>query len=138
MSKKFLPILFIATLLLVAVILALPKDVTASELLGITPTTPPPTTPPPTTPPPTTPPPTTPPPTTPPPTTPPPTSDTPTEPPSTKSPSKPKTTEVVLLPATGESPTNPSQGMQWFFALTIIFLIGFILIRELKSSKIKK
>ena len=108
MSKKFLPILFIATLLLVAVILALPKDVTASELLGITPTTPPPT------------------------------SDTPTEPPSTKSPSKPKTTEVVLLPATGESPTNPSQGMQWFFALTIIFLIGFILIRELKSSKIKK
>lgn len=137
MSKKLLPILVVATLILAAVIFALPQGATASPELGITPTEPPATEPPPTEPPPTEPPPTEPPPTTPPPTTPP-TTDAPTEPPSTKSPSKPKTTEVVLLPATGESPTNPSQGMQWFFALTIIFLIGFILIRELKSSKIKK
>lgn len=146
MSKKFLPILIVAALLLVAIILALPKDAAASELLGITPTTPPPTTPPPTTPPPTTPPPTTPPPTTPPPTTPPPTTPPPTTevpattepPPSTDSSSKPKKTEVVLLPATGESPTNPSLGMQWFFALTMIFVIGIILIRTVVGAKIKK
>jgi hypothetical protein len=45
---------------------------------------------------------------------------------------------VVLLPATGETPVDSSQGMQWFFALTIIFLIGFILIREVKGAIIKK
>ena len=144
MSKKVIPILVIATLLLSAMIFALPQGATASPQLGITPTEPPPTEPPPTEPPPTEPPPTEPPPTEPPPTEPPPTEPPPTEPPpteppDTEEPSKPKKTEeIVLLPATGEGPLDSSQGMQWFFVLGIIFLIGFILVRELRSAKIKK
>ncbi len=144
MSKKFLPILIVAILIFIAVLLAMPKDATASQSLGIiTPSAPPTTEPPPPTtepPPPTTepPPPTTEPP---PPTTEPPPPTTEPPPPATERPSKPKEpkeTELVLLPATGEFPIDPSQGMQWFFALTMIFLIGFILIRTLRGAKIKK
>jgi hypothetical protein len=147
MSKKFLPILVVATLIFAAVILALPQGATASPQLGITPTDPTPTDPTPTDPTPTDPTPTDPTPTDPTPTDPTPTDPTPTDPtpteepteqPGTESPSKPKKTELVLLPATGESPTNPSQGMQWFFALTLIFVIGIILIRKVVGAKIKK
>jgi hypothetical protein len=51
---------------------------------------------------------------------------------------KPKATELVLLPATGEFPIDPGMGMQWFFALTMIFLIGLILFRTFKGAKTKK
>jgi hypothetical protein len=51
---------------------------------------------------------------------------------------KPKVTELVLLPATGEFPMDPGMGMQWFFALTMIFLIGLILFRTVKVAKTKK
>ena len=130
MSKKFLPILVVAALTLAAVLLALPQGATASKLLIITGTpSPTPTTTPTgtltTTP-----------------------TDTPTGivTPDTPTPTKettprtpqPKKTELVLLPATGEFPIDPAQGMQWFFALTMIFLIGFILIRTVKGSKTKK
>jgi outer membrane biosynthesis protein TonB len=140
MSKKILPLLVVTAIMLSAVIFALPHNATASPQLGITPTEPPvtetPVTPtePPVTETPVTP-------------TEPPVTETPvtpTEPPATEpppvteSPKEPKETEIVLLPATGESPIDSSHGMQWFFALTIIFLIGFILIREVKSAKIKK
>ena len=111
MSKKFLPFLVVATLILAAVIFALPHNATASRQLGITPTEPPVTE----------------------------TPETPTDPPPVTKTSKPKKTEVVvLLPATGEGPLDSSQGMQWFFVIGIIFLIGFILIRELRGVKIQK
>lgn len=153
MSKKYLPILIVTALILAVAILALPGNATASQLLGITitpiPTNTPTSTlivtePPPTTEPPpvTEPPPTTEPPpvTEPPPTTePPPATNTPTiiaqTPAAT---AKPKVTEVVLLPATGEFPIDPGMGMQWFFALTLIFLIGLILFRTVKGAKVKK
>jgi len=58
-------------------------------------------------------------------------------PPATAKP-KAQATELVLLPATGEFPIDPGMGMQWFFALTLIFLIGLILFRTVKGTKIKK
>jgi hypothetical protein len=45
---------------------------------------------------------------------------------------------VVLLPETGEFPIDPAQGIQWLFALTMIFLIGAILFRKFRTAKIKK
>ena len=137
MSKKFLRIPITTIFILSAMLLLVSQVVLAAPQLGITPTpSEPPVTETPVTP--------TEPPVTETPVTPtdPPVTETPvtpTEPPeATESTKKPKETEVVLLPATGESPIDPSQGIQWFFALTIILLIGFILIREVRGAKIKK
>jgi hypothetical protein len=136
MSKKYIAILVIPALIFAAALIALPKDAAASQLLGIT-ITPTPTdteTPTPTetespTPTPTM---------------------TLTEEPDTPTPTptqdqqrptntpRPQETEVVLLPETGEFPIDPAQGIQWIFALGMIFLIGLILIRTFRTARIKK
>ena len=127
MSKKYLALLGIPALLMVIAVVALPGDATATQLLGITITPTPIETEPPEEP-----------------------TPTPTEAPQEPTPTptdvtqppqatpKPKTTEVVLLPETGEFPIDPAQGIQWLFALTMIFLIGVILFRTFRTAKIKK
>ncbi len=126
MSKKYFVLLAVPALILAIAIMALPSDVTATQLMGIT-ITPTPTntlTPTPTIPvteepqPPT------------------PTPTDVTQPPQETP--KPKATELVLLPETGEFPIDPAQGIQWFFALTMIFLIGAILFRTFRTARIKK
>jgi outer membrane biosynthesis protein TonB len=132
MSKKYFAFLVVSALVLAAAVMALPEAATASQLLGIT-ITPTPTTP----------------------------TNTPTPvitvteepPPPTETPEaptptdvtqppqetpKPKATELVLLPETGEFPIDPAQGIQWFFALSMIFLIGVILFRTFRTARIKK
>lgn len=135
MSKKYFAFLVIAALVLAAAVMALPEAATASQLLGIT-ITPTPTTPPTPT-------------NTPTPVItvteePPPPTETPEAPtptdvtqPPQETP-KPKATELVLLPETGEFPIDPAQGIQWFFALSMIFLIGVILFRTFRTARIKK
>ena len=128
MSKKYFALFVIPALLLVVAVMALPGDATATQLLGIT-LTPTPTateTPTPT------------------PTAtvteePQPTTPTPTDEPQppVETP-RPQQTEVVLLPETGEFPIDPAQGIQWLFALTMIFLIGAILLRSFRTARIKK
>ena len=126
MFKKYFVLLAVPALILAVAVMALPSDVTATQLLGIT-ITPTPTntlTPTPTIPvteepqPPT------------------PTPTDVTQPPQETP--KPKATEVVLLPETGEFPIDPAQGIQWFFALTMIFLIGVILFRTFRTARIKQ
>lgn len=124
MSKKYFALLVIPALILVVAVMALPADATATQLLGITITPTPTETDPPTA--------------------------TPTEEPQEPTPTptdvtqppqetpKPKATELVLLPETGEFPIDPAQGIQWFFALTMIFLIGVILFRTFRTARIKK
>ncbi len=124
MSKKYFALLVIPALILVVAVMALPGDATATQLLGITITPTPIETDPPTA--------------------------TPTEEPQEPTPTptdvtqppqetpKPKATELVLLPETGEFPIDPAQGIQWFFALTMIFLIGVILFRTFRTARIKK
>ena len=126
MSKKYLALLVIPALILVVAVMALPGDATATQLLGIT-ITPTPTEPDPPTPTPTV---------TEEPQPPTPTPTDVTQPPQETP--KPKATELVLLPATGEFPIDPAQGIQWFFALTMIFLIGAILLRTFRTARIKK
>ena len=134
MSKKFSTILIAAALILVAALLLLPGSATASQLLGITitptftPETPIPTTPeteePATD-------------------TPTPTAtevptDTPTPTTEVKPPTKtakPKATELVLLPETGEYPIDPQQGLQWIFAIALLILIGAIFFRAVEGSQ---
>ncbi len=134
MSKKFSTILIAAALILVAALLLLPGSATASQLLGITitptftPETPIPTTPeteePATD-------------------TPTPTAtevptDTPTPTTEVKPPTKtakPKATELVLLPETGEYPIDPQQGLQWIFAIALLLLIGGIFLRAVEGSQ---
>ena len=136
MSKKYLALLVIPALILVVAVMALPGDATATQLLGIT-ITPTPTVPDPPTPTPTVPDPPTPTPTvTEEPQLPTPTPTDVTQPPQETP--KPKATELVLLPETGEFPIDPAQGIQWFFALTMIFLIGAILLRTFRTARIKK
>ena len=131
MSKKYFAFLVVAALVLAAAVMALPEAATASQLLGITITpTPDPTN-------------------TPTPVIteteePPPPTETPEAPtptdvtqPPQETP-KPKATELVLLPETGEFPIDPAQGIQWFFALSMIFLIGVILFRTFRTARIKK
>jgi len=126
MSKKYFALLVIPALILVVAVMALPGDATATQLLGIT-ITPTPTetdlpTPTPTV-------------------TEEPQEPTPTPTDVTQPPEetpKPKATELVLLPETGEFPIDPAQGIQWFFALTMIFLIGVILFRTFRTARIKK
>jgi outer membrane biosynthesis protein TonB len=131
MSKKYLALIIVPVLLMVLAVMALPGDATATQLLGITITPTPIVTEPPT----------------PTPTDvvteePQPPTETPVPPEATQPPppatAKPKTTEVVLLPETGEFPIDPAQGIQWLFALTMIFLIGGIILRTLRTAKIKK
>lgn len=131
MSKKYLALIIVPVLLMVLAVMALPGDATATQLLGITITPTPIVTEPPT----------------PTPTDivteePQPPTETPVPPEVTQPPppatAKPKTTEVVLLPETGEFPIDPAQGIQWLFALTMIFLIGGIILRTLRTAKIKK
>jgi hypothetical protein len=124
MSKKYFALLVIPALILVVAVMALPADATATQLLGITITPTPKETDPPTA--------------------------TPTEEPQEPTPTptdvtqppqetpKPKATELVLLPETGEFPIDPAQGIQWFFALTMIFLVGVILFRTFRTARIKK
>jgi hypothetical protein len=124
MSKKYLALLVIPALILVVALMALPGDATATQLLGITVTPTPTETDVPTA--------------------------TPTEEPVEPTPTptnvtqppqetpKPKATEVVLLPETGEFPVDPAQGIQWLFSLTMIFLIGALLFRKFRTAKIKK
>jgi hypothetical protein len=126
MSKKYLALLVIPALILVVAVMALPGDATATQLLGIT-ITPTPTEPDPPTPTPTV---------TEEPQPPTPTPTDVTQPPQETP--KPKATELVLLPETGEFPIDPAQGIQWFFALTMIFLIGAILLRTFRTARIKK
>ena len=126
MSKKYLALLVIPALILVVAVMALPGDATATQLLGIT-ITPTPTVPDPPTPTPTV---------TEEPQLPTPTPTDVTQPPQETP--KPKATELVLLPETGEFPIDPAQGIQWFFALTMIFLIGAILLRTFRTARIKK
>lgn len=136
MSKKYFAFLVVPALILVVALMALPGDATATQLLGIT-LTPTPTQPQPDTPTPTEPQPDTPTPTV---TEQPVETPTPTTPvaqSATKTP-RPRQTEVVLLPETGEFPIDPGQGIQWLFALTMIFLIGAILIRTFRTARIKK
>ncbi len=134
MSKKFSTILIAAALILVAALLLLPGSATASQLLGITitptftPETPVATTPeteePATD-------------------TPTPTAtevptDTPTPTTEVKPPTKtakPKATELVLLPETGEYPIDPQQGLQWIFAIALLLLIGGIFLRAVEGSQ---
>lgn len=126
MSKKYFALLVIPALILVVAVMALPGDATATQLLGIT-ITPTPTETDPPTPTPTV--------------TESPQEPTPTPTDVTQPPEetpKPKATELVLLPETGEFPIDPAQGIQWFFALSMIFLIGAILFRTLRTSRIKK
>jgi hypothetical protein len=123
MSKKYLALLVIPALILVVTVLALPGDASATQLLGITITPTPTETDVPTA--------------------------TPTEEPVDPTPTptdvtqppqetpKPKATEVVLLPETGEFPIDPAQGIQWLFALTMIFLIGALIFRKFRTAKIK-
>jgi hypothetical protein len=138
MSKKYFAFLVIPALILAVALMALPGDATATQLLGITltptPTTPPPDTPTPTEPQPDTPTPTV---TEQPVESPTPTPTTPVAQSATNTP-RPRQTEVVLLPETGEFPIDPGQGIQWLFALTMIFLIGAILIRTFRTARIKK
>ena len=126
MSKKYLALLVIPALILVVAVMALPGDATATQLLGIT-ITPTPTEPDPPTPTPTV---------TEEPQPPTPTPTDVTQPPQETP--KPKATELVLLPETGEFPIDPAQGIQWFFALTMVFLIGAILLRTFRTARIKK
>jgi outer membrane biosynthesis protein TonB len=126
MSKKYLALLVIPALILVVAVMAMPGDATATQLLGIT-ITPTPTEPDPPTPTPTV---------TEEPQPPTPTPTDVTQPPQETP--KPKATELVLLPETGEFPIDPAQGIQWFFALTMIFLIGAILLRTFRTARIKK
>ena len=126
MSKKYLALLVIPALILVVAVMALPGDATATQLLGIT-ITPTPTEPDLPTPTPTV---------TEEPQPPTPTPTDVTQPPQETP--KPKATELVLLPETGEFPIDPAQGIQWFFALTMIFLIGAILLRTFRTARIKK
>ena len=134
MSKKFSTILITAALILVAALLLLPGSATASQLLGITitptftPETPVATTP--VTEEPAT-------------DTPTPTAtevptDTPTPTTEVKPPTKtakPKATELVLLPSTGEYPIDPQQGLQWIFAIALLLLIGGIFLRAVEGSQ---
>jgi hypothetical protein len=132
MSKKYFAILVIPALIFVAALMALPQDATATQLLGITITPTPTETEPPT----------------PTPTEPEPPTATPTEQPPSPTPTtggqsptntpRPRETEIVLLPETGQFPIDPAQGIQWFFALSMIFLIGVILFRTLRTARIKK
>ena len=131
MSKKYLALIIVPVLLMFLAVMALPGDAMATQLLGITITPTPIVTEPPT----------------PTPTDivteePQPPTETPVPPEVTQPPppatAKPKTTEVVLLPETGEFPIDPAQGIQWLFALTMIFLIGGIILRTLRTAKIKK
>jgi len=130
MSKKYFALLIVPVLILAVAVMALPYDVTATQLLGITITPTPTATDPPT-------------PTA---TDPPTPTEQPQEPTSTptdvtqppQETPKPKATELVLLPETGEFPIDPAQGIQWFFALTMIFLIGVILFRTFRTARIKK
>jgi len=128
MSKKFAPFLIIAALVLIAAVLVQPDNALASQLLGIT-ITPTSTQPPPAD-------------------TPTPTAeetqppeDTPTPTSVTQPPkktAKPKATELVLLPATGEFPIDPQQGLQWFFVIGLVILIGAIFFRAVKGSKLQE
>ena len=127
MSKKYFALLVIPALILVVAVMALPGDATATQLLGITITPTPTVTEAPPTPTPTV---------TEQPQLPTPTPTNVTQPPQ-ETPA-PKATELVLLPDTGEFPIDPAQGIQWFFALTMIFLIGAILFRKFSTAKIKK
>jgi hypothetical protein len=127
MSKKYFALLVIPALILIVAVMALPGDATATQLLGITITPTPTVTEDPPTPTPTV------------------TEQsqlpTPTPTNVTQPPQEtpvPKATELVLLPDTGEFPIDPAQGIQWFFALTMIFLIGAILFRKFSTAKIKK
>jgi outer membrane biosynthesis protein TonB len=136
MSKKYLVFLIPITLIMIVALLASPGSVAASKLLGIT-ITPTPETPPPTEEPPIE---TEPPPTEEPPieTEPPPTEEPPveTEPPvEPQETPKPKPTQEILLPETGEFPIDPGQALQWLFAFTLFLLIGAILYRTVKGSK---
>lgn len=127
MSKKYFALLVIPALILVVAVMALPGDATATQLLGITITPTPTVTEDPPTPTPTV--------------TEQPQLPTPTPTNVTQPPQEtpvPKATELVLLPDTGEFPIDPAQGIQWFFALTMIFLIGAILFRKFSTAKIKK
>ncbi len=132
MSKKFSTIMIAAALILVAALLLMPGSATASQLLGIT-ITPTPETPIPTTP-----------------VTEEPATETPTPtatevPPDTPTPTtevkpptetaKPKATELVLLPETGEYPIDPQQGLQWIFAIALLLLIGGIFLRAVEGSQ---
>ena len=137
MSKKFSTILITAALILFVAILVLPGSATASQLLGITitptftPETPVAITP----------------------VTEEPATDTPTptvteDPTDTPTPTtpttevqpptstaKPKATELVLLPETGEYPIDPQQGLQWIFAIALLILIGAIFFRAVEASQ---
>lgn len=127
MSKKYFALLVIPALILIVAVMALPGDATATQLLGITITPTPTVTEDPPTPTPTV--------------TEQPQLPTPTPTNVTQPPQEtpvPKATELVLLPDTGEFPIDPAQGIQWFFALTMIFLIGVILFRKFSTAKIKK
>jgi len=109
MSRKIKPtILIAAALILFAAVYAFPGSVTATELLGITPT---PDTPTPDTP----------------------TPVTPTDP--VQPPKTPKPTEVVLLPATGEFPIDPQLGIQLSLAFALFIFIGIVFFRAVKGSK---
>jgi hypothetical protein len=142
MSKKFSTILIAAALILMAALLLLPGSATASQLLGIT-ITPTPETPIPTTPVTEEPATETPTATEIPPDTPTPTAtevppDTPTPTTEGKQPTKtakPKATELVLLPETGEYPIDPQQGLQWIFAIALLLLIGGIFLRAVEGSQ---
>ncbi|UCD97673.1 MAG: hypothetical protein JSV42_11960 [Chloroflexota bacterium] len=144
MSKKILPILLTTAVILVVGLMALPGAATATQLLGITVTPTPTDVPPVDTPTPTLsvtePPPTT----EPPPATEPPSTTEPPPPTNTAAPrtpaatARPQATEVVLLPETGEFPIDPGTGLQWLFALTLIFLIGMVLIRTVVKARIRK
>jgi hypothetical protein len=126
MSKKYLIFLLPIALMLAVGLMLKPSGAAASQLLGIT-ITPTPETPPPTE------------------ETPPPTEETPvvTETPPvetqpvgpTNTPSRPRPTEQVLLPETGEFPINPGQGLQYLFGLLLILLVGTILYRAVKGSR---
>ncbi len=127
MSKKYFALLVIPALILIVAVMALPGDATATQLLGITITPTPTVTEDPPTPTPTV--------------TEQPQLPTPTPTNVTQPPQEtpvPKATELVLLPDTGEFPIDPAQGIQWFFALTMIFIIGAILFRKFSTAKIKK
>jgi hypothetical protein len=127
MSKKYFALLVIPAFILIVAVMALPGDATATQLLGITITPTPTATVEPPTPTPTI--------------TEEPQLPTPTPTDVTQPPQEtpvPKATELVLLPDTGEFPIDPAQGIQWFFALTMIFLIGAILFRKFSTAKIKK
>ncbi len=132
MSKKFSTILITAALILFVAILVLPGSAAASQLLGIT-ITPTPVTPTATTT-----------------VTEEPATDTPTptateDPTATPTPTtevqpptstaKPKETELVLLPETGEYPIDPQQGLQWIFAIALLLLIGGIFFRAVEASQ---